>query len=100
MSSVTPVEGGITARLSPVQFFELPEGKIAYEDSGAASSAANIVYVGIEGMGDTRGQFRLLAPKLRETAARVIVVDSRGQGDSSTTFTSYLAKDIGDDVMR
>ncbi len=51
-------------------------------------------------MGDTRGQFRLLAPKLAAHGFRVIAVDPRGQGDSDTTFNQYSASAVGDDIIK
>jgi pimeloyl-ACP methyl ester carboxylesterase len=84
----------LTSGVSSCQTLSLAEGKMAYEDSGHGSP----VLVCIPGLGDSRGQFRLLAPILVSYGYRVVVVDPRGQGDSDGTFARFTASAIGDDV--
>lgn len=40
-------------------------------------------------MGDLRSTFRFIAPELVSHGYRVAIIDLRGHGDSSTTFTSH-----------
>ena len=91
-----PLEG-ISSNISQMKTFKLEEGTIAYEDTMTKESP---VILCIPGMGDTRGQFRLLAPKLAAYGFRVIVVDPRGQGDSDATFKQYSASSVGNDIIK
>jgi len=59
-------------------------GTLAYEVAGSGP-----LVLCIPGMGDTRASYRFLAPVLTEAGYRVAVVDLRGHGDSSTSFTRY-----------
>ena len=87
---------GITSLISSSKILTLEEGNIIYEDSGGEGP----VLVCIPGMGDTRGQFRFLAPLLKANGFRVIVIDPRGQGDSHATFSAYSSSLVGDDIVR
>ena len=90
-----PIEG-ISSNISHMKTFKLEKGIMAYEDSFTKeNSIKSPVILCIPGMGDTRGQFRLLAPKLAAHGFRVIVVDPRGQGDSDATFGHYSASVVG-----
>ncbi len=90
-----PIEG-ISNRISEIKTLVLEEGTMVYEDSMGKGP----VIICIPGMGDTRGQFRLLAPKLVKEGFRVVTVDPRGQGDSSATFKNYSAKSVGEDIIK
>ncbi len=80
---------------SPPSAF-MHEGKrIVYEDSGGEGP----VVLCVPGLGDTRGQFRFLAPRLVGEGYRVIAVDPRGQGDSDTGWDAYGAHTLGDDLV-
>ncbi len=50
-------------------------------------------------IGDVRGQYRFLAPRLVEAGYRVVLMDLRGLGDSSAEFASYSADAVGDDMV-
>jgi len=71
-----------------------PEGKIAYEDPGRAPLA-----VMVPGLGDLRGEYRFLAPRLVEAGYRVVTMDLRGHGQSSTGWSDYTSSAIGTDVL-
>ncbi|MFN4149999.1 MAG: alpha/beta fold hydrolase, partial [Candidatus Sericytochromatia bacterium] len=70
------------------------EGKIAYQDFGGNGEAV----ICIPSLGDTMNEYRFLAEKLKEEGFRVITMDLRGHGNSDTTFTSYNAMDIANDI--
>ena len=70
------------------------EGSIAYDDTG---SGALVVLV--PGIGDLRQQYRFLAPHLAAAGYRVVAMDLRGLGESSTGWSDYSAAAIGDDVV-
>ncbi len=69
-------------------------GTIAYDDSGSGP-----LVVCIPGMGEIRTEFRLLTPLLRAAGYRVVTLDVRGHGESSTGWADYSVKPIGDDVI-
>lgn len=70
------------------------EGSLVYEDFGGTGE----VVICLPSLGDSRHEYRFLAPKLKEKNFRVITMDLRGHGDSDTTFSSYNALDISDDI--
>ena len=53
----------------------------------------------VPGMGDLRGAYRFLAPRLREVGYRVACTELRGHGDSDATFSSYGDVETADDVV-
>jgi pimeloyl-ACP methyl ester carboxylesterase len=61
-----------------------PEGKIAYDVSGAGP-----LVVCAPGMGELRSVYRFLAPDLVAAGYRVATMDLRGHGDSDATFSAY-----------
>jgi len=83
------------ARRSPqTRYLARPEGKIGYDVDGAGP-----LVVLLPGMGDLRGQYRFLAPALREKGYRVAAADLRGHGDSDTTFRSYGDEETAVDTI-
>ena len=87
---------GISSGISAPLRLSLREGSIAYEDSNGIGP----ILLCIPGIGDTRGQYRFIAPLLKSAGFRVVTVDPRGQGDSDATFSSYSASAIGDDITQ
>lgn len=81
----------ISAGVSAPQSFVAAGKRIAYEDSAGPGK----VVVCIPGLGDTRAQYRLLAPQLVAAGYRVIVVDPPGQGESEVGWSSYRPEHIG-----
>lgn len=77
------------------RFLERQGGRIAYDDTGGGGP----LVVAVPGMGDVRGVYRFLAPRLAEAGHRVVTVDPRGQGESSAAWDDYSAPAIGDDVV-
>ncbi|RLN96426.1 hypothetical protein BBJ28_00002948 [Nothophytophthora sp. Chile5] len=65
-----------------------PESSVFFEDSRPDAAAGATVAIVLPGIGDTRRQFRLLAPLLHdELGFRVLLGDLRGFGDS-TSFSN------------
>ena len=64
------------------QFFERPEGTIAYDDSQGDGQ----LVIMLPGMGALRSEYRFLAPAVIEAGYRVVTADLRGQGESSTQY--------------
>lgn len=71
-----------------------PEGRIAYDDAGQGP-----LVVMVPGLGDLRAEYRFLAPRLVEAGYRVVTVDLRGHGQSSTGWSDYTSSAIGSDVV-
>jgi len=76
--------------------FELPEGRIAYEDRGPADGPPVVL---VPGLGDLRAEYRLLAPRLNAAGYRTLAMDLRGHGGSSAQWADYSASAIGRDVV-
>ena len=76
-------------------FFTRPEGTLAYDDSGGSGESVLM----LPGMGDLRGEYRYLAPKLIEKGYRVITMDLRGQGESSVPWADYSVPTVGQDIL-
>jgi pimeloyl-ACP methyl ester carboxylesterase len=70
------------------------EGRVAYDVRGTGP-----LVVCVTGMGDIRGTFRYLVPRLAEAGHRVAVLELRGHGDSDATFSSYDTSAAADDVV-
>jgi pimeloyl-ACP methyl ester carboxylesterase len=76
------------------QYFERDGGRIAYDDTGGDGP----LVLCTPGMGDLRGEYRFLAPELEQAGYRVVTMDLRGHGDSSTGWPSYSVDAIGSDI--
>ena len=84
-----------SAHAHDTRFLERPGGKIAYSDSASAGP----VIICVPGIGDTRAEYRFLAPVLEHAGYRVIAMDPRGMGESSTGFEDYSAAAVGSDIV-
>jgi len=73
-------------------------GTLAYELTGPTSPSAPLVVLA-HGMGDDRRAYRFLAPALAASGYRVVAVDLRGAGESSTGWPSYSRTDIAGDLV-
>lgn len=87
-------ETGSTAMIAASHHLVRPEGKIAYDDAGKGP-----LVVMVPGLGDLRAEYRFLAPRLVEAGYRVVSVDLRGHGQSSTGWSDYSSSAIGSDVV-
>jgi len=77
------------------QFFERPEGTIAYDDSQGDGQ----LVVMLPGMGALRSEYRYLAPALIEAGYRVVAADLRGHGESSSNWSEYTLPAVGQDIL-
>jgi pimeloyl-ACP methyl ester carboxylesterase len=77
------------------QFLKLPEGQIAYDDSGGDGP----LVICVPGLGDVRGQYRFLAPKLVAAGFRVVTMDLPGHGQSSVDWPAYSPALVGADIV-
>jgi pimeloyl-ACP methyl ester carboxylesterase len=76
------------------EYLEVEDGRIAYEVTGDGP-----LVVLAHGMGDNRHAYRFLVPLLAEAGYRVAAVDLRGQGESSTGWSSYTRTDTAADLL-
>ncbi|CAK4084286.1 unnamed protein product [Aphanomyces euteiches] len=74
----------------------LSYSKVAPTTPAASNNA--FTFVCVAGLGETRYTFRHLAPLLAQAGHTVYMVDLRGMGDSSTTFSSYSVEDNTSDL--
>lgn len=77
------------------QYFERPEGTLAYSDYGGKGQLVLM----LPGMGALRSEYRYLAPKLSEAGYRAVAVDLRGQGESSVPWAVYDVPSVGGDIL-
>jgi pimeloyl-ACP methyl ester carboxylesterase len=84
-----------SAPASETRFLETDGGRLAYDDNGGRGP----VVICVPGMGDVRGQYRFLAPRLAASGYRVITMDVRGHGESSVSWKEWDAVAVGRDVL-
>jgi pimeloyl-ACP methyl ester carboxylesterase len=82
-------------RAQTTQFLKLPDGQLAYDDTGGAGP----LVICVPGLGDVRAQYRFLAPKLAAAGFRVVTMDLRGQGESSVDWPAYSPALVGADIV-
>lgn len=87
-------ETGSTAMIATAHHLVRPEGTIAYDDAGKGP-----LVVMAPGLGDLRAEYRFLAPRLVKAGYRVVTIDLRGHGQSSTGWSDYTSSAIGSDIV-
>lgn len=76
------------------RFFESDGGRISYEQLGSGP-----LVVCVPGLGDLRSEYRFLAPELAAAGFRVVSMDLRGHGESSTSWEDYSVAGVGRDIL-
>ena len=76
------------------RFLDRPDGRIAYDDSGAGP-----LVIMAPGFGDTKEEYRFLAPKLVAAGYRAVAMDLRGHGQSSTGWDDHTCAAMGRDML-
>ena len=71
------------------------DGRIAYDDTGGSGQSV----VCLPGMGQMRQIYRLVVPRIKDAGFRVITLDVRGMGDSSTAWSDYSELAIASDTV-
>ena len=69
-------------------------GSLAYDDQGEGP-----LVILVPGLGDLRQEYRFLTSELRAAGFRVVSLDLRGHGDSSTGWASYSRKATAADLL-
>ncbi len=77
------------------QFLKLPDGQIAYDDTGGTGP----LVICVPGLGDLRQQYRFLAPRLAAAGFRVVTMDLPGHGESSVDWPDYSPALVGADIV-
>ena len=78
---------------SPTQFLDLPEGRIAYDDTGEGP-----LIVATPAMLDLRSELRFLVPRLVAAGFRVVTIDQRGMGETSIDWPAYGSTPLAHDL--
>ena len=76
------------------RFLKVQDGTLAYDDTGAGS-----LVICVPGMGDLRGEYRFLAPRLVAAGYRVVTLDVRGHGETSVRWPDYSVAGVGADIL-
>lgn len=95
MIGTTVAAGALTAAPAATRFLASGEGRIAYDDTRGSGP----LVVAIPGMGDLRSEYRALRPLLQQAGYRVVTMDVRGHGETSTRWSDYSAHAVGRDVL-
>lgn len=77
------------------EFLTREGGRVAYDDTGGSGP---LVLCG-PGMGDVRGVYRFLTPMLVAAGYRVVTMDVRGHGESSTGWRDHSPEAVGEDMV-
>lgn len=80
---------------APTRHLSSEGGTLAYDDSGPPQGP---LVVAVPGMGDLRSSYRRLRAPLVEAGCRVVTMDVRGHGDSSTGWPDLSARAVGRDI--
>ncbi len=78
------------------EFLDVPGGRLAYDVSGPEGAPLVLC---TPGMGDIRQAFRFTTPTLNEAGYRVVRMDQRGHGESSSGWASYGSPATGADML-
>ncbi|HEY8472979.1 MAG TPA: alpha/beta fold hydrolase [Natronosporangium sp.] len=81
--------------MATTQFLVRDGGRIAYDDTGGSGPLVLLA----PGMGDVRGVYRFIVPKLAEAGYRVVTMDIRGHGESSVGWPDYTPRTSGEDML-
>ncbi len=95
IAATVPARADQALATRPTQFLKLPDGQIAYDDTGGTGP----LVICVPGLGDMRQQYRLLAPKLAAAGFRVVTMDLPGQGESSVDWPAYSPAIVGADIV-
>jgi pimeloyl-ACP methyl ester carboxylesterase len=77
------------------KYLKLADGQLAYDDTGGDGPLVMM----FPGLGDVRQEYRFMVPQLTAAGYRVVTVDLRGHGESSTHWSEYSLAAIGQDML-
>ncbi|MBK8049989.1 MAG: alpha/beta hydrolase [Anaerolineales bacterium] len=76
------------------KFLERQNGRIAYDDAGNGP-----LVLCAPSMGDVRAEYRFLTPHLVNAGYRMVTMDLRGLGESSTEWSDFSVAGVGSDMV-
>lgn len=76
------------------KYLDQEKGRIAYDEQGNGP-----LVVCIPSMGDVRSEYRLLISQLVSAGYRVVSMDVRGMGETSTYWNDYSVAGVGKDII-
>jgi pimeloyl-ACP methyl ester carboxylesterase len=84
------------SHVEEARFLDLPGGRLAYEMSGPERGPLVLC---TPGMGDLRQAYRLMVQPLVAAGFRVVTMDQRGHGQSSSQWADYGSPLTGQDMI-
>jgi pimeloyl-ACP methyl ester carboxylesterase len=78
----------------PTHYLRLTDGTIAFDDQGQGP-----LVLCMPAGGDIRSEYRFLTPQLLAAGYRVVTMDMRGQGETSTYWPDYTDAALGSDML-
>lgn len=84
------------SHIEETRFLDLPGGRLAYEITGPERGP---LVVCTAGMGDLRQAYRLMVQPLVAAGFRVVTMDQRGHGQSSSQWADYGSPHTGQDMI-
>ena len=84
------------SHVEETRFLDLPGGRLAYEISGPKRGPLVLCTAG---MGDLRQAYRLMVAPLVAAGFRVVTMDQRGHGQSSSQWADYGSPLTGQDMI-
>jgi pimeloyl-ACP methyl ester carboxylesterase len=76
------------------RFLKVDKGTIAYDDTGRGP-----LIICSPSLGDVRQEYRFLVPQLVSAGYRVVTMDVRGHGESSTDGDDFSVAGVGRDML-
>src|SRR4029453_7759851 len=80
--------------MSNTKFLDVPNGRIAYDDTGEGP-----LIVATSAMLDLRSELRFLVPLLVADGFRVVTLDQRGMGETSGAWPEYGSTPLAHDLI-
>jgi pimeloyl-ACP methyl ester carboxylesterase len=80
--------------MSATKFLDLPDGRLAYDDTGEGP-----LIVCIPAMLDLRSELRFLTPLLVKAGFRVVTFDQRGMGETDAVWPAYGSTPMAHDLI-
>jgi len=84
----------VAAGPAQTRYLDANGGRIAYDDIGSGP-----LVVLLPSLGDLRQEYRFLRPQLRDAGYRVVSMDLRGHGDTSTGWSDHTSSALGTDAL-
>ncbi len=96
LAATEAISGGRASASVPANSHSLDVagGRIAYTVSGSGP-----LVIMAPSLGDLKEEYRFLAPRLARSGYRVVTMDLRGHGESSTGWNDYTCAALGRDML-